>query len=184
MKLLLLDCDGTIREPKSGGQFISSPHDQRIITGAAEIIRQYHLNGYLVVGITNQGGCAASDPQTGKPYKSLEEAIAEQAYTLKLCQDIAYILFCPDFEGKVLWEVGIGIDGEIEAQKPDAKDFDSFRKPGAGMLQYAMVMAKVKREDCLFVGDRLEDQQASAAAGIRFMWAADWLKGGNNDLSN
>lgn len=55
-KLLLLDCDGTIREPRSGAKFIQRPEDQKIIAGADKAIAHYHQEGWILVGITNQGG--------------------------------------------------------------------------------------------------------------------------------
>jgi len=68
-RLLLVDLDGTIREPLSGGQFIQHPQDQRIIKGADKAIAHYHKEGWVIVGITNQGGVAAG-------FKQLSDAIA------------------------------------------------------------------------------------------------------------
>lgn len=72
-KLLMVDCDGTIREPLSEAKFIQHPHDQKIIKGADRAIADYHAQSYNIVGISNQGGVAAG-------YKSLERTIAEQRY--------------------------------------------------------------------------------------------------------
>ncbi|MBE9193571.1 hypothetical protein IQ230_25235 [Gloeocapsopsis crepidinum LEGE 06123] len=44
-ELLLLDCDGTIREPISGAKFIQHPEDQKIIAGAEQAIAHYHQEG-------------------------------------------------------------------------------------------------------------------------------------------
>lgn len=57
-KLLMLDCDGTIRRSKSGATFINDPLDQEIIPEAADAIAHYHNQGWVIVGITNQGGVA------------------------------------------------------------------------------------------------------------------------------
>lgn len=51
MKLLLLDCDGTIRTPISDNKFISHPTDQQIIPGAAKAIAHYHEQGWTIAGI-------------------------------------------------------------------------------------------------------------------------------------
>jgi D-glycero-D-manno-heptose 1,7-bisphosphate phosphatase len=88
-KLLLLDCDGTIREPASGGKFIQHPSDQRIIKGADQALAHYHKNEWQIVGITNQGGVAAG-------HKTIEDAIEEQLITLELFPEIEGIFFCPD----------------------------------------------------------------------------------------
>ncbi len=58
MSLLLLDMDGTLREPKSGQPYFQDPKDQRHIEGASTAILAYK-DGGIMVGITNQGGVAA-----------------------------------------------------------------------------------------------------------------------------
>jgi D-glycero-D-manno-heptose 1,7-bisphosphate phosphatase len=69
MKILFLDCDGTIREPlEPGRKFISAPADQRIIHGADRAIAYYASKNWKIFGITNQAGVAAG-------HKSLKEAI-------------------------------------------------------------------------------------------------------------
>lgn len=45
-KILFVDCDGTIREPKSGAKFIQSPDDQQIIKGADAAIARWFNEGY------------------------------------------------------------------------------------------------------------------------------------------
>lgn len=65
MSLLLVDLDGTIREPLSGKKYFQHPQDQQIILGADVAINAYKNNS-LIVGITNQGGVAAG-------YKSIQE---------------------------------------------------------------------------------------------------------------
>ncbi len=68
-KLLLVGCDGTIREPIHG-KWISPFDNQRIIEGAAAAVRRFCDQGYLVVGVTNQGGVSAG-------HKTMSEAIAD-----------------------------------------------------------------------------------------------------------
>jgi D-glycero-D-manno-heptose 1,7-bisphosphate phosphatase len=41
MSLLLIDMDGTLREPLSGQQYFQHPQDQRIIEGTQIAIRAY-----------------------------------------------------------------------------------------------------------------------------------------------
>lgn len=59
------------------------------------------------------------------------------------------------------------------------------RKPEAGMLHESMARAAYDADETpnytqyvLYVGDRPEDQQAAANAGVPFQWAADFF-GGN-----
>lgn len=68
-KLLLTDCDGTLRESASGEKFIHNPRDQQIINGADKAIAYYHFKGWLIIGISNQAGVNAG-------HKSLEDVIA------------------------------------------------------------------------------------------------------------
>lgn len=51
--LLLLDCDGTIRQSASGKQFIQHPQDQKIIEGAARAIAHYREEDRLAVELAN-----------------------------------------------------------------------------------------------------------------------------------
>ena len=159
-KLLLLDMDGTVREPASGEKFIQHPLDQKIMHGADIAIALADAQGWFIIGITNQGGVAA-----GK--KSLRDCVEEQVYTIKLLPVIHKIYFCPDFDGK---ELGCVYRTSYTVFSPPG--YSSFRKPGAGMIEYAIDTHTVG--ECLFVGDRPEDEQAAASAGIKFLWADAW----------
>jgi D-glycero-D-manno-heptose 1,7-bisphosphate phosphatase len=167
-KILFVGCDGTIRRPKSGGVFIESPDDQEIIPGADKAINHAVSEGFMVIGITNQGGVAA-----GK--KSLESCLAEQRFTLRLFPSLAAIYFCPDFEGSRVFAVGRGGDF-VDHDFSRTDFFDSFRKPGIGMLQYACsdMFGSSLSPDSFMVGDRPEDQECAKAAGIDFMPADIW----------
>ena len=170
-KLLLVDCDGTIREPLSGAKFISHPRDQRIMAGADKAIAHYHKQGWTIVGISNQAGIAAG-------YKSIEDAIAEQQYTLSLFPEMTAIFFCPDFEGQHCCLVGIVEKPRAIHLADWAADLiGTFRKPDPGMINAALRMTNIllaARHESWFVGARAEDEQAAAAAGINYLDAAIW----------
>lgn len=57
-KLLILDKDGTLTRPKSGGTFVQHPEDQELILGVAETLRRYEDDGWSMAIASNQGGCA------------------------------------------------------------------------------------------------------------------------------
>lgn len=166
MNLLFVDCDGTIREPASGETFIQHPKDQRIIEGADEVIFRYRRQGWTIIGITNQGGVAAG-------HKSIEDAIAEQQYTLEIFPDIFWICFCPD-DGQTAYIVT-----RKRVRKFGRELFANFRKPGCGMVEL-IIREFLKggmsptHSTYLMVGDRPEDEQCAAAAGIDFLWADQW----------
>ena len=164
MSLLLIDMDGTLREPLSGQQYFQHPKDQRIIEGAPIAIRAYK-DDWIIVGITNQGGVAAG-------HKSMQECIQEQQYTLELFPELREIYFCPDFEGKKCFRV----TGYNVYNYSKTNWSGHYRKPRSGMLQLAMVRHKHSPQNSLYVGDRSEDEQVAQRAGVSFQWAWDWIE--------
>lgn len=172
MKLLFCDIDGTLTETISGATFKQHPNDVKVIEGAREAIAYFQSQGWTIVGISNQGGCSAINPATGKPHKSIEDAVNEMQFTLSLLPQIECILLCPDFEGNQL--VYVDEEKHIELSRTFE---DSYRKPGIGMIQYIRLnIAPLgdKVEECIMVGDRPEDQQCAANAGIKFIAADIW----------
>lgn len=57
-KLLILDKDGTLVRPKSGGEFVQHPEDQELLPGVADAIGRYAAEGWTMAIASNQGGCA------------------------------------------------------------------------------------------------------------------------------
>jgi D-glycero-D-manno-heptose 1,7-bisphosphate phosphatase len=164
MSLLLVDLDGTLREPLSQQQYFQHPKDQQIIAGADIAIHAYK-EGWIIVGITNQGGVAAG-------YKSIQECIKEQQYTLELFSELREIYFCPDFEGRKCFRV----TRHNVHNHSRTKWSGHYRKPGAGMLNLAMVRHKHTSQNTSYVGDRPEDEAAARRAGVRFQWATNWIE--------
>lgn len=131
-------------------------------------------------------GLWADDPVQFR-FKSEDEAIEEMRY----CQELTGIdlaLFCPD-DGSTCYRVRKGHDRPWNRVPFSRKneEFGSFRKPGPGMLNFAVSYylrpdvirndwAKIKQQS-LMIGDRPEDQQAAHAAGVPFTWAGEWRAG-------
>lgn len=179
---LFLDLDGTVRE-STDGKFILSPRGQRIMTGVHEAIAFHKAQGYTIIGITNQGGCDTINRDTGKPLKSLEDAIAEQKYTLKLIPQLSAIYFCPDMNGQVCWIVKKnGVEFLVSDLDTRVSEFENriltgsevYRKPGAGMIYRAVKDFDIDLTKSWMIGDRPEDEGAAIAAGINFMDAETW----------
>jgi D-glycero-D-manno-heptose 1,7-bisphosphate phosphatase len=164
MALLLVDLDGTIREPLSGKQYFQNAKDQKIIDGVDIALRAY-TDEWIIVGITNQGGVAAG-------YKSIQQCIEEQQYTLELLPQLKEIYFCPDFEGRKCFRV----TRHNFQNHSQTRWFRQYRKPHPGMLLLAMVRHNHLPENCLYVGDRPEDEIAAHRAEIQFQWADDWIE--------
>jgi D-glycero-D-manno-heptose 1,7-bisphosphate phosphatase len=171
-KILFLDLDETIREPKVG-QLIQPWDNQQPMPGAKEAIAHFKKLGWNIFGVSNQDGVAA-----GK--KSIDDCIKEQQYTLSLFPEISTIYFSPDFKGKTL-----GVSNLINTTIIEEDDFDSpwhsFRKPGSGMVHYAISqfcdVAEIPFddiEDIWMIGDREEDEGCAKAANINFCPAEAW----------
>lgn len=179
---LFLDLDGTARE-STDGKFIQTPKGQRIMAGVHEAIAHHKAQGYTIIGITNQGGCDTINRDTGKPLKSLEDAIAEQHYTLALIPQLEAIYFCPDMKGQLCWIVEkTGFQflvSDLDTRISDSENLvlegsKVYRKPGAGMIYRAVKDFEIDLTKSWMIGDRPEDEQAAAAAGLNFMWADVW----------
>lgn len=160
----MIDMDGTLREPLNGQLYFKHPKDQQLIEGVDLTIEAYK-NDWIIVGITNQAGVAAG-------YKSMQECIQEQQYTLKLVPELKEIYFCPDFEGRKCFRV----TRNNVYNHSQTRWFRQYRKPQPGMLKLAMVRHNHLPENCLYVGDRPEDEEAARRADVLFQWADHWNK--------
>ncbi|MGC9527842.1 MAG: HAD-IIIA family hydrolase [Limnospira sp.] len=163
MKILFLDCDGTIRTPLSGETFPQHPRDFQIMTGADRAITYYHYEGWICYGLSNQGGV----PQ----YKSLAAAIAESRYTLELFPELQAILIAPA-DGSDCWKTER--DGKTRKISGKYAAIANYRKPAPGMIEYLLMLHEADPADCWMVGDRAEDEEAAGNAGINFMNADIW----------
>ncbi len=161
--LLIVDMDGTVREPCSNNKFIERPGDQKVISGAEGAIAYFASVGWKIVGVTNQAGVAA-----GK--KSLTSCVKEQQQTMILLPEIEEVYFCPDFAGKKCYCV----------TPTETRDYSqhelsgTFRKPNPGMLLLVVEIHNAGKT--LFVGDRVEDKQAANSAKIKFQQADNWRR--------
>lgn len=170
-KLLLLDKDGTLITPASGKQFVDSPQDQIVLPGVTEAIKKYVEQEYVPIIVSNQGGVEAG-------YKTIEDTITEMQYCLKLLPYIKAAYFCPDFAGTqiffVLHTIAFKINIERFLVNKSRDKYDSFRKPGAGMIQHAIDEYHSSPEHCIMIGDRLEDFKAASNCHMSFIWAQEW----------
>ena len=160
MPALCLDWDGTIRRHKEGKPFIDKASDIELMPGIEEKIWAYRDNGFLIIGISNQGGVAYG-------YKLPPEIDYERDVTLDLFERNPFhvVKMCYHMES-----------GSVEPYNHRSL----MRKPDIGML----VMAEydcynagymIDWEHSLFVGDRDEDQQCAENAKINFMHINDFL---------
>lgn len=150
---LCLDFDGTIRRSKSGATFIKNFQDIELMPGIERIIWRYREMGWLILGISNQGGVAHG-------FKLPLEVETEMNATLKLFKENPFhiVKFCfHDAKGRIA----------------PYNNRSLLRKPDIGML--ALMESEAFEHDyiidwdnSLFVGDRSEDEECAKRAGIKF----------------
>jgi len=156
---LCLDLDGTVRRSKSGS-FLSGPDDVEIFPDAEAKIWAFRRDGFLIFGFTNQGGVAHG-------YKTeLVEAAEIDATVAAFRRNPFHIIKGCYHDAR----------GTVEPYCHRSL----LRKPCYGMLALAEVDAFregfiVDWDKSLFVGDRPEDEQCAASAGIAFKWAHEFF---------
>jgi D-glycero-D-manno-heptose 1,7-bisphosphate phosphatase len=161
---LCLDLDRTIRYSKSGTPFIKGPDDVALYPDVELILHQWKREGYLIFGLTNQGGIAFG-------YKTPEQDQAEIQQTLNLFRSNPFtqIFSCHHHPG-----------GNVSPYNLRSL----CRKPDIGMLVLCELSAGhdgyvIDWDNSLFIGDRNEDKECAQNAGIEFRWAKDFF--GRND---
>jgi len=170
--LLIFDKDGTLTTPRSGTTFVQHPEDQMLLPNVAETIARYREDGWSMAIASNQGGCDSINPKTGKPFKAIDETVIEMRFAMDLT-GIERSAFCPKMDGYGAYAVSSSDTYYRSLGCCECKDFVGFRKPDPGMLLWFMASDQYDR--VLFVGDRIEDQNAAIAAGVEFQWAKDFF---------
>ena len=160
---LCLDFDGTIRYSRTG-KFINDPDDVILFEGVEEKIWQYRDQGYMIFGITNQGGVAFG-------YKTEDGNEQEIQRTLDLFENNPFHL--------VQYSYGHP-DGTVLPYNHSSL----LRKPFYGMLVLCEIDAKklgviVDWERSIFVGDSPEDRACADAAGPSFIDADEFFNRNN-----
>ena len=154
-KILFCDVDGTLTGTVSDAKFKSHLRDVLVLPGVKNALAHYNQEGYLIIGISNEGGVGAG-------HKKLEAAFEEKQYTCSLLPQLEAIYFCPDFAGQVLCRADR--DTEIEVKVESGK-YSSFRKPGARMIEYCLTLYGGDVGKCWMVGDRREDERRRSLLG-------------------
>lgn len=157
---LLLDFDGTIRRSKSGKKFIDSADDIALYPGVEAKLWQARRDGYLILGVSNQGGVAFM-------IRSQADINAEMDATLALFDKNPF--------HAVKWCLH-----HPRGKHPALGHRSLMRKPDIGMLvmhEFEMFNAGyiIDWDNSLFVGDRLEDEECAKRAGVLFEWAWDFF---------
>lgn len=156
---LCLDLDGTIRHSKSS-KYIQNPDDIALFEGVEEKIWEYREKGFLIFGVTNQGGVAYN---LKSPERNLKEIAATR--TLFKKDPFHSIKYCYHME---------------TGSRHPYTYRSLLRKPLTGMLALLEVEAwnegyVVDWNNSIFVGDSEDDKGCAANAGLNFIWADDFF---------
>jgi D-glycero-D-manno-heptose 1,7-bisphosphate phosphatase len=159
-----------LREPMGDWTYITSPHDQQPIVGMVEAVGYFADRGFTCVGISNQGGCEAINPATNKPWKSIEDAISEEAFTLKLFPPLKYIYFCPDLGGRKCWQLGQKYGASAIHESWGGSFIGSYRKPNNGMIEAAILNfgGVIKPQEVWAIGNK-HDAKCAGKSNIDFI---------------
>lgn len=148
-KALILDYDGTLRECIGGnGKFPVDKSQIEIKEGRAQILKEFQKQGYLLLGVSNQSGIHKGELTADKA-KELFDYTNQQ-----LGVDIEYV-FCPH---------------------QSAPPMCYCRKPAAGWGVHFIYKYKLKRQDCIFVGDMTTDKTFAARCGFKYYDQAEFFK--------
>jgi D-glycero-D-manno-heptose 1,7-bisphosphate phosphatase len=164
--VLYCDIDGTIRKGKDElGRFVNTAEDVQLFDGVKDLLWKYKRLGWRIVGISNQGGIALGHMTRKDCRDAMTETHKQTGYAFS----------------KLVWCI----------HHPDASPPEMAvcwcRKPRPGLIvEAALDLSQTLKEIypphlALFVGDRPEDEQCAANAGIRFMWAHHWREGKHFD---
>lgn len=159
--VLYLDIDGTVRQGKDDDldRFVNGPEDVVVFPEAVEMMRRWRAAGGRVVGVSNQGGIALGIVGARRVAAAMRET---QRQTGGLFDRIMFCQHHPDAENLEM--------GRCWCRKPSA---GAVVEAAYGLAErfpgeiYPAYMG-------LFVGDRPEDEQCAASAGLDFQWAHEW----------
>lgn len=157
---LCLDLDGTVRRNKSGKSFIENVDDIELMPGIEKIMWHYRNAGWLIIGISNQGGVAFGHK---RPSHIERELLV--TFELFVKNPFHVVKTCYHMEG-----------GTIEPFNHRSM----LRKPNTGMLALAEYECwnagyMIDWDKSVFVGDRPEDQQCAENAKIKFHFIDEFL---------
>lgn len=148
-KALILDYDGTLRECINGNDKYPVLKEQiEMKPGRKAILQAYKDKGYLLLGCSNQSGIAKGE-------LTYDKAVELFDYTnQQLGLDIEY-RFCPHQSAPISCYC---------------------RKPQCGLGIEFILKHKLKRQDCLFVGDMTTDRTFAARCGFQYADQADFFR--------
>lgn len=179
--LLLLDRDGTVtRNRVRPGDYIRHPRELEPMPGVINRLEVYAGRGYRIALLSNQGGVE-------RGVLTMDACIDTFYQTFKILDYLVQAAwFCPSMsggKGDVAFRLTMP-RGPRTWNTCRAYGQYGYRKPCPGMAMAAMAWFGVKPGDCLFVGDRLEDKNMAAVAGIRFVHAERFIEDDDHETND
>lgn len=177
IKLLLLDVDGTI---------VQDYHSVELLPTV--ILTLNIVKPRYIALVSNQGGVGLrlfrmrNGPPTNDYPLQLPTEEDVRRRLLSIGRKLQDQYLCPlDISFALRHPIQ---DENFDCPRPDGgREWSRFwRKPNPGMLVSAITHFRytcdstIEHSQCLMVGDRPEDEQAAAAAGVPFQWAKDFFK--------
>lgn len=142
---IFLDRDGTINIDHG---YVHEIDDFQFIDGVIDACRELKKMGFALVLVTNQSGIARgkfSEAQFMRLTEWMDWSLADREV------DLDGIYFCPHHPEAVIEEY---------------RQVCDCRKPQPGMLLQAQKELNIDLAASYMVGDKIEDMQAAAAAGV------------------
>lgn len=148
-KALILDYDGTLRECIGGNEKYPVLEEQiEIKPKRTEILQAYKDKGYILLGCSNQSGIAKGE-------LTFEKAQQLFDHTNKLLGHDITVSFC---------------------QHQSAPPVCYCRKPQVGHGVEFINKYKLKRKDCIMVGDYGSDKTFATRCGFQYVDQAEFFK--------
>ena len=145
-KALFLDRDGIINVDHG---YVYQQESFEFVEGIFDVCRHAQQKGYRLIVITNQSGIGRGK-YTVEEFKQLSNWMTGQFKEKSIEIDDVY--FCPHHPSKALGEY-------LQTCK--------CRKPEPGLIFKAADKHQIDLQQSIFIGDKVSDMQAAAAAGIK-----------------
>ncbi|MFP1922288.1 D-glycero-beta-D-manno-heptose 1,7-bisphosphate 7-phosphatase [Lonsdalea quercina] len=142
---IFLDRDGTINVDHG---YVHEIDQFQFIDGVIDALRELKSMGFALVLITNQSGIARgkfTEDQFMQLTEWMDWSLADRGV------DLDGIYFCPHHP---------------EGSQEEYRQTCDCRKPQPGMLKSAQEHLHIDMASSYMVGDKVEDMQAAAAAGV------------------
>jgi histidinol phosphatase-like enzyme len=160
-RLQVFDRDNTLITARDGTY--PTKGNILLLPGVRGALARMRERGDYIAVASNQAG-------VGQGHKSEADLWEETLELSELLPEISTILYCPEFDGEVLfvWEKGRTLKSFERYNRSDFPSWQPFRKPAGGMLEALMELYAGKFVDACMFGNGVEDGLCASAAGFNY----------------